>query len=143
MRKQLAVAGWRRPARFRWGAWLAFLALTLNALVPVHIAFDLAEDLAPSFPQIAGSFHSPEWRVLAFLTGHFDADGKSHPHHKPDRTDCPVCNSLGMLAGFAPAALIAIALPSLFVFAILVPVTASGALPAPAAAYRSRAPPLV
>jgi hypothetical protein len=133
-----------RSGRLRgrgWAAWLGLLALALNALVPVHLAFDLAEALAPA-PRhgVPAAAHSPEWRLLALLTGHREADGKSRRHGKERRADCPVCNLLGTLAGFAPVAIAALPVPA--------PIAAP-ALPAPAefvtvaavAASRSRAPP--
>jgi hypothetical protein len=119
------------------------LALALNALVPVHLAFDLAEAFAPP-PQhgMPAAAHSAEWRLLALLTGHDESEGKSPEHGKQHRTDCPVCNALGTLAGFALASIAALLVPAPVAMPAL-PAPVEFAPAAAAAAYRSRAPPAV
>jgi hypothetical protein len=123
-----------------WAARLGFLALALNALVPVHLAFDLAEAFEPA--QHCGAHlevGGAEWRLLAMLSGHPQADGTSDEHGK--HHVCPVCSALGALAGFAPPAptaplaLSAMGLPAAH------SVFKAERTGAPAA-YRSRAPPL-
>lgn len=125
-----------KTQRVRWAAWLGLLALALNALVPIHIAFDLAEAFGTQ-----SDAHSAEWSVLATLSGHGETDGESHEHGKGHPTPCPVCSALGALAGFVLAAVIVLPLPP--------PAPAPPALAAiggePASAplaYRSRAPPV-
>ena len=135
------MRGWARPARFRWGAWFGLVALALNALVPVHIAFDLAEALAPHSSQASGRAHSLEWRALALLTGHSDAAGKPDRHDKRHHVDCAVCSSLGTLAGVAPPSLPALPLPAAFAAVVVAAAPAEEPGKAPAAAYLSRAPP--
>jgi Protein of unknown function (DUF2946) len=130
------------PARFRWGAWLGLLALALNALVPVHIAFDVADALSPPSGRASGRAHGLEWRALALLTGHADAVGKSDNHGKQHHVDCAVCSALGTLAGFAPAAAVVVPLPAAFATATVAAAPAEAPIRAPAAAYLSRAPPL-
>ena len=105
-----------QPNRLRLGAiaaWLGVIALSLDAIVPIHLAFDLAhafqttthrEDSSP-----AG--HDFSWRLLALVTGHQDADGKDGSHVKHHRENCPVCSSLGTLAGFAPTATAPLSVP--------------------------------
>ena len=124
-----------------WAARFGLLALALNALVPVHLAFDLAEAFEPS--QQCGSHvevGGAEQRLLALLSGHREADGTSDEHGKHHA--CPVCSALGALAGLAPpapTALLALfpaGLPSAH------PVIQSERVGAPAA-YHSRAPPVV
>jgi hypothetical protein len=122
-----------------WAARLGLLALALNALVPVHLAFDLAEAVEP--PQHCGAhveIGGAEQRLLALLSGHRETDGTSGEHGKHHA--CPVCSALGALAGFAPPAptaplaLSPIALPTAH------SITQAERAGVPAA-YRSRAPP--
>ncbi len=123
-----------------WAARLGLLALALNALVPVHLAFDLAEAFEPA--QQCGTHVEAggvERRLLAMLSGHPEADGTSDEHGKHHA--CPVCGALGALAGFAPPAPTAL----LALFPVGLP-TAHSVIQAERAgapaAYRSRAPPL-
>src|SRR5262249_45577789 len=103
----------RRRARMRarkwrgtvWAARFGLLALVLNSLVPIHIAFDLAEALAPPHHRGAHTHAeaaSAERHLLALLVGHRHVGGQSHDHGKGHGTACPVCSALGALAGFAP-----------------------------------------
>ncbi len=123
-----------------WAARLGLLALALNALVPVHLAFDLAEAFEPS--QHCGTHveaGGAEWRLLALFSGHPEADGTSDEHGKHHA--CPVCGSLGALAGFAPpapTALLALSPAGLPTAHSVIQAERAGA----PAAYRSRAPPL-
>jgi Protein of unknown function (DUF2946) len=136
-----------RPNRLRLGAiaaWLGVIALGFNALVPIHLAFDLADALEPGAHRHASQAtgHGIEWRLLALVTGHGDADAKPDGPTTHRHADCAVCSALGTLAGFAPAA--AAKLPTSVI------VEASTALAAiksephgkPPTAYRSRAPPV-
>ena len=138
-RRSARVRG--KPARFRWGAWFALVALALNALVPIHIAFDLADALTPHAGPMAARPHSPEWRALAVLTGHFEDAAKSH-HHGKHRVDCAICSSLGTLAGFASTATVVLPLPVAFPAMLPAAARAEELARTPAAAYLSRAPPL-
>jgi len=131
-----------KPKWSAWAAWLSVIALALNALVPVHFAFDLAEALTPTSRQIPESAHGLEWRVLASLTGHFESSGKPDQHNKRDRTDCPVCNSIGTLAGFAPTSVTVLQVPATFAAVLVAAALAGELVQAPATAYFSRAPPL-
>src|SRR5271168_1645677 len=123
-----------------WAARLGLLALALNALVPVHLSFGLAEAFEPA--QQCGAqveVGGTERLLLALLSGHRETDGTSDEHGKHHA--CPVCSALGSLAGFAPpspTALLALApagLPTAH------PITQAERVGAPAA-YRSRAPPV-
>jgi hypothetical protein len=129
-----------------WAAWLGLLALAINALVPVHLAFDLAEAFAPSRHHPAhDDAGGAERDLLALISGHREAEspteehgkhGHSHHHH-----ECPVCSALGALVGFAP--------PTPVVLLAPLPTTLPAAPPSvqhraagTTAGYRSRAPPI-
>jgi Protein of unknown function (DUF2946) len=123
-----------------WAARLGLLALALNLLVPIHIAFDLAEALGAPEPCSAHvHVDGVERQLLGLLTGHRGSNGESDEHSK--HHVCPVCSSLGPLAGLtlpaAPALLLAA--PSGLPAAHFV--IQPERIGAPAA-YRSRAPPL-
>lgn len=129
----------------RWAARAGILALALNALVPVHLAFDFAEDLAPARHGGADpEHHTIEWRVLAALIGHsaHDADDTDDHGHHHDAT-CPVIAAFGALTGLVTATVPTIAQP--IAVAILDPPTpdAFQSADTPSVAYRSRAPPRV
>jgi hypothetical protein len=123
-----------------WAARLGLLALALNALVPVHLAFDLAEAFEPA--QHCGAqveAGGAEQRLPALLSGHREAGGTSDEHGK--HRGCPVCSALGALAGFAPpapTALLALSLVGLPTAHSVIQAERAGA----PAAYRSRAPPV-
>jgi hypothetical protein len=122
-----------------WTARLGLLALALNALVPIHLAFDIAEALEVPQCSAHAEAYGAERRLLALLSGHHGANGKSDEHNKHHA--CPVCSSLGALAVFAPPAPTALSIPApadLPTAYILVQTECPGA----PAAYRSRAPPL-
>jgi hypothetical protein len=130
--------------RLKWAARLGLFALGLNALVPIHMAFDLAEALAAAQPPAAAVAQSAEWRLFATLSGHLGEDGeagKSHEHGKAHRNVCPACASASTLAGFAPAAPpAALPMPPAAATAAARPLIGCVEAAAPAA-YRSRAPP--
>jgi hypothetical protein len=128
-----------------WAAGLGLLALALNALVPVHLAFDLAEALAPvqNYPAHDGA-GGTERQLLALISGHREAekpadehgkDGHSHHHH-----DCPVCGALGALVGFALATPVVLPTPLPTTLPAAPPSVQHRAAGTPAG-YRSRAPP--
>jgi hypothetical protein len=122
-----------------WAARLGLLALALNALVPIHLAFDIAEALEAPQCSAHAAADNAERGLLAFLSGHRHADGKSDEHSKHHA--CPVCSALGALATFMPPAAAALSIPApadLPKAHFLVQAERFGA----PAAYRSRAPPL-
>ena len=123
-----------------WAARLGLLALALNALVPVHIAFDLAEAFEPA--QQCGAHaevDGAERRLLGLLGGHPETGGTSDEHGKHHA--CPVCSALGALAGFAPPASMALLALSSVGLPTAHPLIQAESVGAPAA-YRSRAPPV-
>ena len=127
-----------------WAARLGLLALALNSLVPIHIAFDLAEALAPAHQRNIHTHTetgSTERHLLALLVGHQHVGGKSHEHGKHHGAACPVCSALGALAGFAATASTALSAPASAALPTALPVTETVLTRAPAS-YRSRAPPV-
>jgi len=119
---------------------LGILALALNALVPVHLAFDLAEAFKPGhLCGVRAEADGAERLLLALLSGHRDADGNADEHHKHQA--CPVCGALGALAGLPPPSPTALSVPLPAGLPATPSVIEGESLGAPAA-YRSRAPPL-
>ena len=140
-----------RPRRLRLGiiaAWLGVIALGFNALVPIHLAFDLdhAFEATAQRQNAPAARHDLTWRLLALLTGHLDSGdssgGKADGHGKHHRPDCAVCSSLGTLAGFAPATPVRLSAPTRVEAPILPAATDRAPRPATAVVYHSRAPPI-
>ena len=129
-----------------WAAWLGLLALAVNTLVPVHLAFDLAEALGPT-PQhpLEDEVGGAERQLLALISGHREADGRVHEHgrHKHRQShQCPVCSAFGALTGLAlPAPVL---LPIADATGLTAALRATEIEPAGTpVGYRSRAPPTV
>ena len=124
-----------------WAAWLGVIALGLNALVPIHLAFDLAEALEPAHHAPAAAADLGR-QIIALLCGH-EADSDHHHHHdnSGSRNGCPVCATVTTFAALALPTVAALPLPT----PTAVRLTAAPVVAAPpailAAAYRSRAPP--
>jgi hypothetical protein len=137
------------PHRLRIGAvaaWLGAIALGLNALVPIHLAFDLAHALAPDRPGAdAAADHDFAHCLLTLLIGHHE-DGKdqssSDPGHRHHHDDCPVCGAIGTLGGFAPITVAPFAAPIGAYLPVLQAVATAALAFVFVAAYRSRAPPI-
>lgn len=124
-------------------AWLGVLALALDALVPVHLAFDLAHAAAPAGHRERLPDRDFIAVLLTLVTGHHDAvgaDGAPERHRHGDH--CAVCGAAATLAGFAPAAAILILLPAFAGAPKPAPPAAEIPRPLAFVAYRSRAPPL-
>jgi hypothetical protein len=129
-----------RPKHKVSAAWLGILALGLNALLPVHLAFDLAGALSTAH---AGHIERLDQRghghdLLAQLVGHHNTGGKSGSHHQ---VDCAVCATLGALTGFALAADVALPVPRLADVSATLASGIDGWGGTFPTAYRSRAPP--
>lgn len=129
-----------RTRHIRIGVRLSLLALALNALVPIHLAFDLAQAVRHHAP--APAHHSREWWVLYVVTGHRLHDGKSHQDGKSHEATCPVCNAASSLAGIAMAAPPALPRPRIIAVAACDQSALAFHHSRTCAAYRSRAPPL-
>ena len=133
-----------RPNRLRLrvaAAWLGVLALGLNALVPVHLAFDLANAAAGQHQQS----DAPRDFLHALLTlviGHHDPDGGESSDKSRHHDECAVCGAAATLAGFALAAAVLFSTPVIAGRSALRTPCAQAPRKAAVAAYRSRAPPL-
>ena len=123
-----------------WAARLGLLALALNAVVPIHLAFDIAEALEPPHRCDARvEVDSAERYLLALLAGHHEANGRADEHGKHHA--CPVCSALGTFAALALPTPPALLLPILAGLPATLSLPESESVGAPAA-YRSRAPPV-
>jgi len=131
---------WHRWRWSGWAAWLGVIALGLNALVPIHFAFDLAEALNPAHhaPEIGDGI---ERHLLALICGHEEGGDSGHHGKRGDR-GCPVCAAVGTLIAFAPATGAAFPFPVAIATRVSAAATAALSHATPAAAYRSRAPPV-
>jgi len=131
----------------KWAAWLGLLVLVVNALVPVHLAFDLAEALAPAQHSVDEEAGGAERHLLALLSGHHEAESSAdehgkHKHSHRDHHDCPVCSAFGALTGLALPAPMLLHVGDATGLAAAPPATEiepAGTAPG----YRSRAPPTV
>jgi len=130
-----------------WAACLGLLALAVNTLVPVHLAFDLAEALAPARHSADEEVGSAERHLLALLSGHretespADSHGK-HEHGHRDHHGCPVCSAFGALTGLALPAPVLLPIADTTGLTAALPATEIEPADTPVG-YRSRAPPTV
>jgi hypothetical protein len=132
----------RRLRHMAAAVWLGVLALALQSLVPVHLAFDIAEALDQERAPAHGTGELKARDILAALTGHQDHNKRPGGAAGRGAPDCTVCGSLGVLGALAPPALAVIPLPGAMQAAAALPaspVEPAGSLPP---AYRSRAPPI-
>jgi hypothetical protein len=132
-----------RPYRLRLAiaVWLGVIALGFNALVPIHLAFDLAHSLAPE-DHDHGSEHGFVACLLSLVVGHDEDEDQSPSHKGHPHENCAVCSSISTLAGLAPAAAVLLGVPILVYAARLGVVDLAAPRAAPLVAYRSRAPPI-
>jgi hypothetical protein len=129
----------RKRKRRALVAWLGLFALLLDALVPIHLAFDLAESLGLDRAPIAAA--DPMRPLLAELVGHEsqpDKPDRDHHHHH----DCAVCAAAGTLGAVTAPSPAALPVPTLAAQPILLAALRVAPPGASFAAYRSRAPPL-
>jgi Protein of unknown function (DUF2946) len=132
---------WQRPSWSRWAAWLGVIALSLNALVPIHLAFDLAEALEPATHIPAATAGGDlQRRLLARVCGHQNGENKQHGKHH--ETNCPVCAAVGTLIAFAAPANPVLPVPVAIAIRLDADEFAAEPQSVSAAFYRSRAPPL-
>lgn len=131
-----------------WAAGLGVVALALNALISVHLAFDLTEALGRSpHSHDHARAHGFEWHLLAALSGHVphahDHDHDQGHHGTAHHPNCAVGSSLGSLAGLLIGSHPGLSAPLSVAAAPDVAALFEVYQRAPAPAYRSRAPPLL
>jgi Protein of unknown function (DUF2946) len=122
-------------------AWLAVVALFLNALVPIHLSFDLVAALNAGHAHGGHTALEPSHELLAKLVGyegHRDPHGSDHHH----RTNCTVCSSVSTLAAFATPSPAILPAPNTAGRPVVLTRGRATLLGASPACYRSRAPPL-
>lgn len=131
------------PRAFRWATRLGLFALVIYVLVPIHVAFDLAESTqTPQQLEAASKTRSLAWRVLALLTGHHidRADSDDHGGH---RVPCPVLSAATTLAAsvtVAPPVLVATVWDLIRTWLVT---EDDFQVTSPLAAYQARAPPII
>jgi hypothetical protein len=134
-----------RPDRLRLkaiAAWLGVIALGFNALVPVHLAFDLADAIAPAYHHAgAEADHDFVRSLLTLLIGHDEDQDQPASNKQHHHDHCAVCAAVGTLAGFAPVTVVPLAVPASVYIARLTVAPLALPRPAPPAAYHARAPP--
>jgi hypothetical protein len=137
----------RRPRLAFIAAWLGVIALGLDALVPIHLAFGLAIGFADAhecghYEGSAPRSHDPAWWALALLTGHEPGTDPSRSHAGFHPAATPFCGPAGIAVGFTPPTSAALPPPpQLEKPRATVTAEADPALPS-ACAYHSRAPPV-
>jgi len=134
---------WTRRQCSAIAAWLGILALSVNALVPIHLAFDLADALAGERLVQASAHHQHDGRdLLAALAGHRDSGSNSGGSSHHSHIDCFVCGSLSALAGFAGTAGVGLPTPAMVDAPALLASAMVELRGTSLTAYRSRAPPI-
>jgi hypothetical protein len=123
-------------------AWLGLLALVFNALVPIHLAFDLAAAISGDRPEHASHHRHDGHSLLAVLVGHRHHDSKPDAPGGRGHLDCAVCGSITTLAGFAGTSAVTLSVPALIGVRTLRTAPAVALCSACFSAYRSRAPPV-
>lgn len=124
----------RRRARRRSIAWLALVALAIQALLPLLLGAELAA--------IAKSGDREVFELCAFGHIHLGGDG----HGQSDRehaTLCPICVALQASPAFTAPAPAALPLPTVVPIRVSLPLLAVAPRHVVLPAYRSRAPPIV
>lgn len=125
-------------------ASLGILALGFNALVAIHLAFDLGHALAPAAHEPGEGDRGFAGCLLSLVVGHHDDDADQSPSHTADHHDaCAVSGAAASLAGFAPAQTVLLPAPYLGYAPTPLALPTRPPLTGPIAAYRSRAPPSV
>ncbi len=115
------------------GAWLAFLAIAIQVLLPFVVAYEIALVGSPAYADSLSSICSAHAQPEV-------PAGSGQRHHGPSG-GCPICTAMAAAQAFtAPAPLV---LPPPRAIGNDVPIAAVGSRPGAigAAPYQSRAPP--
>src|SRR5215469_13040530 len=104
-----------RPYRLKMAvaAWLGVMALGLNALVPIHLAFDIAHALAAGDPDDHSDDRDFVGCLLTLVVGHQEDENQSPPQKGHHHEGCGVSGSIGSLTGLAPVTATFLAVPIL------------------------------
>jgi hypothetical protein len=134
-----------RPRLRTIAAWLGVIALCVNALFPIRVAFGLAADLTHA--RECGHYHTgatppdPAWQVLALLTGQDSTADPSQSHKGLHPVAGAVCGFVASPAAFTVPLAAALALPATLADARLTLAAAADEPRPTVSAYHSRAPP--
>ncbi len=130
-----------------FGFWLGVLALSLNALAPIQLAFGLA--LAAADAQQCGhretgnaELHGPGWWAYAVLSAGKSTRDPFQSHKGLHPVSGAVCSLVAAPTGLIVANPAPLPLPALSAEIILLFVAAQISAQATHTAYRSRAPPV-
>jgi hypothetical protein len=122
-------ASGRRPR----GAWLAFLALAMQVLVPFFLMGEVARANEP----VRGA-------VICSVLGHNTHESGSNTTDRGLAAHCcSICNALAAAQGFAPPAAPPLPLPRSIGPVTLVPVDVTPSVLVVTSPYQSRAPPSI
>jgi hypothetical protein len=115
------------------GAWLAFLAIAVQILLPFLVAYEIALVSSPAY--------ADRDAAICSASGTHSAPTS---HTKPGLCDqCPLCGAMAATQGFTTAIPVAVPLPRTTGSIVFDVATASHATHFAAASYNSRAPPTV
>lgn len=131
----------RTRLKMAMAAWLGVITLGFNALVPIHLAFDLAHSLTADDHDDHGGDHDFVRCLLTLVIGHHEDEDQTPSHKGHHHEGCAVCASIASLAGLAPAAAMFLAGPVLVYGATPELIDRAAPRTAPLTAYHSRAPP--
>ncbi|MBO0738240.1 MAG: DUF2946 family protein [Alphaproteobacteria bacterium] len=137
----MRVIRWRTRI---WATWLSLFALAINALVPIHLAFDLADAFTPARHSADDEIGGAERHLLALISGHREADSPAEEHGKPRHShhhECAVCRALGALAGLTAPSPVVLPAPAPARLPVALPLAQHKLIGTPAG-YRARAPPI-
>jgi hypothetical protein len=135
----------RRPGAL--GLWLGVLALTLNALAPIQLAFGMALTLADARQcghreSAAAELHGPGRWAIAVLTAGSSVKEPFQSHKGLHPVTGAVCSLVAAPTGFIASSPAVMPLPALSFGVHLRPTAAEISAQAAHSDYRSRAPPV-
>jgi hypothetical protein len=116
------------------GAWLAFLALAIQALLPFLLASEIALGNTQAYAEATS--------VICTASGS-TATQPSHSSHHGLADNCPICLALAAGQAFTTLAQAVLPLPQAASITLSLVAPAPGALAGFAASYHPRAPPFI
>jgi hypothetical protein len=127
----------REKATAPTGAWLAFLALAIQVLLPFFIANDVA---------LASTQTDPDYTIVicsAFGAAKVPAQQEGSHHRHGLLSGCPICTALTAGQAYTPGAPLTLPLPQTEAVVFLRVAYAPRAPSIATASYNSRAPPFI